>query len=112
MMGILVSWAILTIAVMAVSYVHPGVKVENWGTGFVAAAVLGILNVLLKPILVFFATPFIWLTLGLFTLVINALLFYLVSKVVEGFRVRDFLSALGGAAIVSVVSWGCNLLLR
>lgn len=111
MIRILIGWAILTMAVMAASALLPGVRVKNWGTAFVAAAILGILNALLRPVLVFLTFPITIVTLGLFLFVINALLFQLASALVEGFEVKSFGWALLGSLVVSLVSIVANLLL-
>lgn len=111
MIRILIGWVILTVAVMVASALLPGVRVRNWGTAFVAAAILGILNALLRPILVFLTFPITVVTLGLFIFVINALLFWLAGALVEGFEVKSFGSALLGSLVVSVVSILANLLI-
>lgn len=104
MIRILIGWAILTVAVMVASALLPGVRVKNWGTAFVGAAILGILNALLRPILVFLTFPITIVTLGLFLFVINALLFQLAGAIVDGFEVKSFGWALLGSLVVSVVS--------
>jgi putative membrane protein len=107
-MSMLIAWIVITIAVVLASYLLPGVEVKDLKSAVVAAAVLGILNALLKPILVFLTIPITFLTLGLFLIVINAAMFYLAAALVEGFRVRSFGWALGGALVVSVVSIVAN----
>jgi putative membrane protein len=104
MMRLLINWLVTTGAIMLAAYIIPGVAVRSIGAAFVGAAVFGLLNLFLKPILGFLAFPITFLTLGLFTFVINACLFWLAAKLVEGFRVESFWSALFGALIVSVVS--------
>lgn len=108
MIRILIGWVILTVAVMIAAAVLPGVRVRHWGTAFFAAAILGILNALVRPVLVFLTFPITILTLGLFLFVINALLFQLASALVEGFEVKSFGWALLGSLVVSVVSLVAN----
>lgn len=108
MLAIIISWIILTLAILAVAYLLPGVRVDSFGTALFAAAVLGILNAFAKPILVVLTLPLTVITLGLFLIVINALLFWLAAAIVPKFDVRSFWSALGGAVIVSVISWVLN----
>jgi putative membrane protein len=79
--------------------------VTSFFSAFFAAAVLGILNALFRPLLIVITLPINILTLGLFTFVINALLLKMVSGVVPGFYVQGFLSAVFGSLIISLVSW-------
>jgi putative membrane protein len=81
-----------------------GVQVSSVGVAVVAAAILGILNALVRPILIFLTLPLTIVTFGLFLFVINALLFWLAGAIVPGFRVDSFGSALIGSLIVSVIS--------
>jgi putative membrane protein len=97
-------WLGLTLGVALATRLIPGIHCDDAFTLFCVAAVLGILNSLLKPIMVFFALPFIVLSLGLGMVVINALLFMLAGRLVEGFHVNGFLSAVGGAVVLSVTN--------
>src|ERR1051325_1157350 len=101
------SWAINTLAVLVAVYIVPGIRFKDnslW-TPFVTSLVLGILNAFIRPILMFFALPLLIFTLGLFTLVINAMLLYLVSWLLNRyFAVDNFWSAFLGALIISLVS--------
>ncbi|MFC1836181.1 phage holin family protein [Thermodesulfobacteriota bacterium] len=108
MISILASWAILTIAVLIVAHVVPGVKVVDYTAAIIAAAILGIVNATIKPILTFLSIPFIVITLGLFIVVINTLMFWLAGSLVSGVQIRDFWSALYGALIISAVSYVVN----
>ena len=86
------------------AYLIPGVSVDNWVTVLLVAIFLGIVNTILKPILVILTLPITLLTLGLFTLVINAVLVLLVSALVPGFHVEGFIAALLFSIVLSVVS--------
>src|ERR1044071_7150277 len=107
------SWLINTLAVLVAVYIVPGLKFKDnslW-TPFVTALVLGILNAFIRPIMMLLALPLLIFTLGLFTLVINALLLYLVGFLLKPhFTVETFGSAFLGALIISVVSVALNLL--
>jgi len=107
------SWAINTLAVLVAVYVVPGIRFEDsslW-TPFVASLVLGILNAFIRPILMLWALPLLIFTLGLFRLVINALLLYFVSFLLgRYFEVDNFRAAFLGALVISIVSILLNLL--
>lgn len=108
MLRLLIGWLIVTGAILLAAYLVPGVRVRSVGSAAVAAAILGIVNLILKPIAMFLSFPFIFLTLGLFIFVVNALLFWLVAEIAPGFEVKNFWAALLGALIVSVVSYITN----
>lgn len=101
---LLLRWAVLAIGVMLATKIIPGIGYDDGTTLLVVVLLLSFFNVILKPVLVLFTLPFIVLTLGLGMIVINALLFLLVGKLVDGFTVSGFWAALGGALIVSVTN--------
>lgn len=105
MMGIFIRWLILTAAIMAASYLIDGIRVSGFFSAFCAAAVLGILNALFRPILFILTLPINIMTFGLFTFVINALLLKMASGVIPGFDVHGFWSAVFAALIISGVNW-------
>ncbi|MEW6533459.1 MAG: phage holin family protein [Thermodesulfobacteriota bacterium] len=107
-----VSWLILFVAVIVVTYLLPGVTVRSLGAAAITAAVLVILNALIRPILVVLTFPITIVTFGLFLLVINALIFMLASAIVPGFHVKSFWWALLGSLIVSVVRYALDSILR
>ena len=104
-MRLLLVWILNAIALVAVAYLYPGVQVQDWKAAAIAALVLGLVNTLVKPILVLLTLPVTILTLGLFLLVINALLFWGVAQLIEGFHVNGFWAALLGALLYSVIGW-------
>jgi putative membrane protein len=110
-MRLLIVWLINTVALFAVPYIMRTVYVQDLGTALIAALVLGLVNTLIRPILVLLTLPVTLLTLGLFIFVINGLMFWLVANMVGGFAVAGFWSAVGGAIIYSVISWGLSALL-
>src|SRR5690606_42137146 len=107
-MGLIVRLLLNGLAVFLAAQLIPGIEVKGFGTALFAALILGIVNTFIRPVLVFFTLPISLLTLELFTLVINALLFWLVGSLVTGFEVHGFLSAFFGAIIVSIISWVLN----
>jgi putative membrane protein len=103
-------WVINTVAVMVAANLIRGIDYGGPGSLLVASLLLGILNVVLRPLLLLLSLPVVILTLGLFTWVINALLLYFVGQLVKSFHVADFWSALWGALIISLVSLVLNSL--
>ncbi|HTG80546.1 MAG TPA: phage holin family protein [Geobacteraceae bacterium] len=105
MRDLLVKWVVNSTALLVVIHVVSGVTVDNWPTVFVAALVLGLLNAFLRPILIVLTLPVSILTLGLFTLFINAFLFSLAAHLVRGFHVAGFWQAFVAALVFSSVSF-------
>ena len=104
-------WAINTVAVLVATYIVPGIHYQGWLDLLVATFILGILNTFLKPLMMLLSLPLVIFTLGLFTLVINALLLSLVSWLLSPkFHVDHFGHALLGALIISLISLALNSL--
>lgn len=112
MKGLLLRWLILTIAILAAAYVLKGIDVTGFVPALAAAALLGILNAFVRPLLLLLTLPLNILSLGLFTFVINAFLLKIASLVIEGFSVEGFLAALLGSLFISFVSALLNLFVR
>ena len=108
MKGIFLRWIILTIAVIIASYLLEGIHVSGFFSALFAAALLGILNAIFRPILIILTLPINILSLGLFTFVINAVLLMMVSGVISGFEIKGFWSAVFGSLLISIVSWLLN----
>ena len=108
MKGLMIRWLFLTVAILIAAHLIQGVEVKGFWSAFFAAAILGVLNALFRPILILLTLPITILTLGLFTFVINAVLILMVSGVVGGFEVHGFWSALLGSLVISIVSWLLN----
>jgi putative membrane protein len=108
-MRLLLVWILNAIALLAVAYLYPGVQVQDWKAAAIAALVLGLVNTLIKPILVVLTLPVTVITLGLFLLVINALMLMLTGAISEqlglGLVVDDFWAALLGSIVISIVGW-------
>jgi putative membrane protein len=112
MRWIVIKWLILTAAVMLASYLIEGIHVSGFFSAFFTAAILGILNVLFRPIVILLTLPINIITFGLFTFVINALMLMMASGVIAGFEVNGFWSALLGSLIISGVNWILTSLIR
>lgn len=110
--SLLVRWSVLALGVALAAKIIPGISYKDGATLFWVVFLLSLFNAILKPLLVLFTLPFIVLTMGIGMLVINALLFLWVGRLVEGFHVADFWSAVWGALIVSVTNIVLNTLLR
>lgn len=93
-MKLLLRWAASAAALLIVAYVIPAVSVASWQTAFIAALVVGLINATLGAIVKLVTTPFRWLTLGLLTLVINAVMFWVATELVDGFDVDGALTTL------------------
>ncbi|MHB0865494.1 MAG: phage holin family protein [Minisyncoccota bacterium] len=103
-MKLIFQWLIATVGILIAAYLVPGVSVTLFGA-LVAAVVLGALNLFIRPILLILTLPITILTLGLFSLVINALLVLLVSYLVPGFFVAGFWTALLFALVLAIINW-------
>jgi putative membrane protein len=101
-MKTLLRWFLLAAALLLVAHLYPGVTVTSFGSAMLAALVLGLLNALLRPILVLLTLPVTVLTLGLFLFVINALMFYFAAQLLSGLAVAGFFAALIGSLIYSL----------
>ncbi|HKW38281.1 MAG TPA: phage holin family protein [Burkholderiales bacterium] len=106
--NLLIVWLINALALLALPYLVPSVQVESFATALVAALALGLVNSLIRPLLVLLTLPVTVLTLGLFVFVINALCFWFVASFVKGFAVGGFWSAFFGAIVYALVSWAAS----
>lgn len=104
-MRLLLVWLVNTAALVAVAYLMPSVTISSFGAALIASAVLGLVNTIIRPILVLLTLPATVLTLGLFIFVINGLLFWMVASFLEGFEVAGFWSGVLGAIVYSLISW-------
>ena len=109
MRGVLLRWLVLTAAVLASSWFLDGIRVSGFLPALLAAGLLGILNAVLRPLLIILTLPINILSLGLFTFVVNALLLKIVSALISGFDVYGFWTAVFGAIIIGGVSWLLSL---
>ncbi len=110
-MKLLLRWALNAVALMLIPELLTEIRVDGYTAALVSALLLGFVNAIIRPLLVLVTLPITILTLGLFTLVINALMFWMVSGLVEGFAVPDFWTAFWGALIYSLLTWMVSLAL-
>ena len=110
-MRLLLGWAINAAALFLLPYLVPAVQVSSFGTALVVALVIGLLNTFIRPVLFVLTLPITVLTLGLFTLVLNGLMFWLAARFIEGFSVVGFWWAVLAALIYSIISWAISSLL-
>ncbi len=116
-MRILLAWAINAAALLVLPYIVPAVQIrglgtiEGFGTALIVALVLGLLNTVIRPVLFVLTLPITVLSLGLFILVINGLMFWLAAQFLPGFEVRSFGWAIVAALVYSVISYAINAVL-
>jgi putative membrane protein len=103
-MELILVWILNAVALLIVAYILPGINVASFGSALIAALVLGLLNTLVKPVLILLTLPITIVTLGLFLLVLNALVFWFAGSVLKGFQVNGFWWAMLGAFVYSIVS--------
>lgn len=101
----LIRWFITTVAVFLAAHIVPGVRYEDYGSLLGASLLLGIVNALVRPVLLILCIPLILVTMGLFIFVLNALLLWMVSGIIPTFHVAGFWDAFLGAIVISIVSW-------
>ena len=111
-MGLITRWLLTALALVITAKVVHGIDIKNTATLFIAALVLGLMNAIVRPVLIFFTLPLTLLTLGLFILVINALTFLLASTLVPGFEVSGFWPAFWGSLLVSILSLVFNQVVK
>lgn len=108
----LILWAATALTLFGLAHAHMGIAVATVGTAVIASLVLGVVNLVIRPIVRLLALPITLLTLGLFGWVINALMLLLVAAIVPGFRLSGFLPALWAAIILAIVSGVVNWVMR
>jgi putative membrane protein len=104
-MGILVGWGLNAVSLLLLAWIMPAVSVSGFGAALIAALLLGLLNAVIRPVLILLTLPVNLLTLGLFTFVINGFLFWAAAEILDGFAVRSFGWAVLGAIAYSLASW-------
>ena len=104
-MRLLIGWLLNALALLAVAYFVPGIHVSSFMSALIAAAVIGLANILIKPILLILTLPVTIITLGLFIFVINGLLFWLAGYFLQGFDVKTVIAGIIGAIVYSIISW-------
>lgn len=102
---ILLRWFITTLAVFALPYFVAGISINSIVTALIVAACLVFINMVVKPIVTLLTLPINILTLGLFSLVLNGLFFWIVAQIISGFGVASFSAAVIGALVISIINW-------
>ena len=110
-MRLILTWFINAAALLALPYLMQSVTIDSVAVALVSALVLGLVNTLLRPVLLLLTLPVTVMSVGLFILVINGAMFWLVASWVEGFHVASFWSAVGAALLYSIISWALSTLL-
>jgi putative membrane protein len=107
-MMLLLKWLLMALSVGIAAYLIPGITVNGFFSALLVALFLGIVNTLIRPLLILITLPITILTLGLFTFVINAVLVLLVSSVIHGFEVRGFWTAMLFSIVLSIIQYILN----
>jgi putative membrane protein len=110
-MKLLIVWFLNALALIAVTYLVPSIHVSGLTGALIAAAVIGLVNMLIRPVLIILTLPVTVLTLGLFILVINGLLFYFVGHILQSFEVQTLMAGIIGAILYSIISWALTALI-
>ena len=109
MFGFVLRWSVNLLALVIAGSVMPGIRIESLEMGIIAAGILSIVNAVIRPVVLILTLPINLLSLGLFTLVINAAMLMLVAAMVPGFVIESFSAAFFGAIIISLISWLANI---
>ena len=112
MKSFLMRWLATTIAVAVAEQLLANIYADGWFSLIIAALLLGIINAVIRPVLLLLSLPFILVTLGFFILVVNALMLWIVGKIVPGFHVDGFWTAFFGAIIISIVNWALSAVFK
>ena len=110
-MRLILLWILNAVALLAVAYLLPSIRIDSFGAALLAALLLGLINAVVRPFLVVLTLPVTVLTLGLFIFVLNGLIFWLAGSLIEGFAVGGFWPAVIGSVLYSIVSWALSSLL-
>lgn len=108
MLTMILKWVAFALIIMLVGWLLPGLQVDNFITAMLIAVVIALINAFIKPVILLLTLPINFITLGLFTLVINALLFMFAAYIVPGVEVNGFLTALLASILISVLSVGIS----
>lgn len=111
-MKLILRWFLNALGLLLISYFIPSISVASFYIALITALILGFVNAVIRPLLILLTLPINIITLGLFVLVINGLLFWFVSSFIQGFSVDGFTAAFIGSLLMSLVSWLSNFLLK
>jgi len=104
MKGLAIRWLLNALALLFTAWLMPGIEVNGFGAALITALVLGVVNAIIRPVVLFFTLPINIFTLGLFTLVVNALMLLITASAVEGFKISGFWAAFFGSIILALAS--------
>jgi len=105
LLHIIVSWLLSALALWLVAQIVPGIELRGFGDALLATVVIAVVNAIIGPIVRFVSFPLVILTLGLFLLVVNAVLLKLASMLTPGFKIRGFFSAVIGSLVLTILTW-------
>jgi putative membrane protein len=108
MLSFFLRWLITAVSLLITAQIVPGIEIKNFTVALIAAVALGLINAIIRPLLILFTLPLTILTLGLFIFVVNAISFSLASYFIRGFEVKSFFAALFGSIVVSIISGVLN----
>lgn len=108
MLSFFLRWLITAVSLLITAHIVPGIEIKDFTVALIAAVVLGLINAIIRPVLILFTLPLTILTLGLFIFVVNAISFSLASYFIRGFEVTSFFAALFGSIVVSIISGVLN----
>lgn len=111
-MQIILRWLLNTLALIIVAFLVPGISIASYYSALIAALFLGIINAVIRPIIIFLTLPINILTLGLFTLFINGFMFWIVASFVKGFDIANFWSAFFAALVYALITMLTNSVIR
>lgn len=111
-MKILAEWIVRAFILLVTTKVVPGFRIDSYTTALLVALVLGVLNMFVKPLLIFFTLPATILTLGLFIFVVNAILLIIAAQLVKGFHIASFFTAILAAVVISLLSTLLQMVFR
>ena len=108
MLSFFLRWLITAVSLLITARIVPGIEIKDFTVALIAAVALGLINAIIRPLLILFTLPLTILTLGLFIFVVNAISFSLASYFIRGFEVESFFAALFGSIVVSIISGVLN----
>ncbi len=108
MLSFFLRWLITAVSLLITARIVPGIEIKDFTVALIAAVALGLINAIIRPLLILFTLPLTILTLGLFIFVVNAISFSLASSFIRGFEVKSFFAALFGSIVVSIISGVLN----
>lgn len=111
MIKIILKWVAMAGAVLAAAYIVPGISVASFKIALIVAIILGFINIIIKPVLGLLTLPINILSLGIFGLILNVLLFWAITLIVPGFMITGFVAALLGSLVVSIIMWIVDIII-